>query len=97
MKKHSAIILATAIAAAGATAAAQQPAAPKPASGEPWPPMRFPLQPGSARSAAKLARGSKLPRSLDLLTNDVVFQQQKPRVLAADSVVTGACRDHSIK
>jgi superoxide dismutase, Cu-Zn family len=33
MTKHSTIILATAIAAAGATAAAQQPAAPKPASG----------------------------------------------------------------
>jgi hypothetical protein len=63
--------------APGVVIAPEPPLAPSPFWGEPpVVPMRLPLQPGKARSATKPAWGAKLPRSLDLLTNDVVFQAQ---------------------
>jgi hypothetical protein len=39
----------------------------------PAPPMRLPVHAGWASRAANPASGTKVPRSLDLLTNDVVF------------------------
>ena len=73
------------------------PAVPSPTVGElSLLPIRFPWQAGSAKSTAQPANGMKLPRSLDLWSNDVVFPAQITLFATSDSVVNGPARDHSI-